>query len=161
MSQPVQIKKYDPSKFSTTFDYDKTLYKEAGITHGISAFGVSLSKSLFSSVRAVFGQREINIENIYTDAFDNAILHMMENASDMVKDWVKIVGVSFTLNSPNPETVSCMVQGTIIVRKSTGSTQQTLKNSIFLNKPLTIVSKTLKKSPQKTNRTRIIKPYRV
>ena len=161
MSQSSEIRQYDPSKFSTTQEYDNAIYKESGIAHGISAFGVSLSKSLFSSVRAVFGARETNIENIYTQAFEGAIVHMMENATALFGDWVKIVGVTFTLNSPNPETVSCMVQGTAIVRKLPGPSQQTVKNGFFANKPLVMISKTLKKTPSKANRTRFLKRGRV
>jgi len=108
--------KYDPSKISTVQNYDKNIYKEVGIVCGIAAHGVSLSKSLFSSVRAVFGQRETNIENIYVDAFDNAVLHMIENANKLNDKWCKIVGIISSLNSPNPETVTCMIQGTVLIK---------------------------------------------
>ena len=129
-------KKYDSSKISTLQQYDKTLYKEVGVVCGIAAHGVSLSKSLFSSVRAVFGQRETNIENVYVDAFDNAILHMIENASKLTEKWDKIVGLISTLNSPNPETVTCMVQGTVLVKvnssiPATTATNVQLKTNVF------------------------------
>ncbi len=142
---------YDKSIISTVADYDKNIYKQIGVVSGIAVHGVSLTKSLFSSVRAAFGQRETNVEHVYTDAFDNAVIHMLQNAKVLYPNYKRVVGVMTTLNSPNPETVSCLVYGTVLALR-TDTTRKIIAPTIFTAAPLQLANKT-KNSMRRYRRT--------